>query len=184
MVPQRAGTEGANFDPDKPTIIFTHGMKITEGYNRRDLVSLWVDTNAQFQAKGYDPYMYYDQYFEILLEMGYNVGHFYWNQLSEISIDQDYRVWTSDIYDEDGKELAYQQSGSLYGRAPAARATGPSATPLKTPTPRSPYCSARPSRRGWARITANLGDWSGIAWAGNWFLPLRKTSSIKTSKAP
>jgi len=104
-VPQKAGTEGANFDPDKPTLIFTHGMKIAEGYGRRDLVSLWSGTNSQFKAKGYDPYMYYEQYYQVLLDMGYNVGHFYWNQLAEISIDEDYHVWTSDIYDEDGNDI-------------------------------------------------------------------------------
>ena len=104
-IPKKAGTEGANFDPNKPTLIFTHGMKITEGYNRRDLVSLWAATNGLFADKGYDPYMYYDEYYQILLEMGYNVGHFYWNQLAEISIDEDYRIWTSDLYDEDGNDL-------------------------------------------------------------------------------
>lgn len=113
-VPVRAGAEGANFDPDKPTIIFTHGMKITEGYNRRDLVSLWYDTNNQFRTKGYDSYMYYDQYYQVLLDMGYNVGHFYWNQLAEISIDEDYRIWSSDIYDADGNDvgLNYFVAGS------------------------------------------------------------------------
>lgn len=104
-IPKKAGTEGAHFDPDKPTLIFTHGMKITEGYGRRDLVSLWSGTNGQFKAKGYDAYMYYEQYYQILMEMGYNVGHFYWNQLAEISTDADYRIWTSDIYDEDGNDL-------------------------------------------------------------------------------
>lgn len=96
-VPKKAGTSGANFDPDKPTIIFTHGMKINEGYNRRDLVSLWAATNGEFTGKGYAPYMYFDQYYQVLLDMGYNVGQFYWNQLSEVSIDQDVRIWTSDI---------------------------------------------------------------------------------------
>jgi len=104
-IPVRAGTEGANFDPDKPTIIFTHGMKINEGYNRRDLVSLWAGTNGLFESAGYEPYMYYDEYYQILLQMGYNVGHFYWNQLAEISTDEDYRIWTSDLYDEEGNDV-------------------------------------------------------------------------------
>ena len=104
-IPKKAGTEGANFDPNKPTLIFTHGMKITEGYGRRDLVSLWSGTNGEFKNKGYDPYMYSDQYYQILLDMGYNVGHFYWNQLAEISIDEDFHVWTSDIYDADGNDI-------------------------------------------------------------------------------
>ena len=96
-IPKKAGTAGANFDAQKPTVIFTHGMKINEGYNRRDLVSLWGATNGEFAAKGYDEYMYEEQYYQVLLQAGYNVGHFYWNQLAEISIDQDVRIWTSDI---------------------------------------------------------------------------------------
>lgn len=96
VVPKKAGTTGANFDPNRPTIIFTHGMKTDEGYKCRDLVSLWGLTPSQFKAKGYEPYMYYDQYYQVLLDMGYNVGHFYWNQLAEIGITGDKRIWSSD----------------------------------------------------------------------------------------
>ncbi len=92
-IPVKAGTAGVEFDPTKPTIIFTHGMKYKEGYNRRDLLSTWEGTYDRF-AEGTFPYS--TQYFQKYIDMGYNVGHFYWNQLSEESIQGDPKIWSSD----------------------------------------------------------------------------------------
>ncbi|MGN0789268.1 MAG: hypothetical protein ACI4MY_04960 [Christensenellales bacterium] len=92
-IPVKVGTAGVEFDPTKPTIIFTHGMKYKEGYNRRDLLSTWEGTYDRF-AEGTFPYS--TQYFQKYIDMGYNVGHFYWNQLSEESIQGDPKIWSSD----------------------------------------------------------------------------------------
>lgn len=92
-IPVKAGTAGVEFDPTKPTIIFTHGMKINEGYNRRDLLSTWEGTYDRFD-EGNFPYS--TQYFQKYIDMGYNVGHFYWNQIAEENIDGDPKIWSSD----------------------------------------------------------------------------------------
>ncbi|MGN0797688.1 MAG: hypothetical protein ACI4M5_05705 [Christensenellales bacterium] len=92
-IPVKAGSAGVEFDKTKPTIIFTHGMKTNEGYNRRDLLSTWEGTYDRF-AEGSFPYS--TQYFQKYIDMGYNVGHFYWNQIAEENIDGDPKIWSSD----------------------------------------------------------------------------------------
>lgn len=91
-IPVKAGTAGVKFDKTKPTIIFTHGMKNDEGYHCRDLLSTWEGTYDRF-AEGSFPYS--TQYFQKYIDMGYNVGHFYWNQIAEESIDGDPKIWSS-----------------------------------------------------------------------------------------
>lgn len=82
-------------DPTKPTIIFAHGLKMNEGYQERDLFSLWFMTNDQFDSKNYDPYELEDQYYQTYINLGYNVGQFYWSQLSDDAIDCDKKIWSS-----------------------------------------------------------------------------------------
>ena len=92
-IPVKAGSAGVEFDKTKPTIIFTHGMKYEEGYNRRDLLSTWEGTYNRFD-EGSFPYS--TQYYQKYIDMGYNVGHFYWNQIAEENIDGDPKIWSSD----------------------------------------------------------------------------------------
>ncbi|MGN0771113.1 MAG: hypothetical protein ACI4MI_00810 [Christensenellales bacterium] len=90
-IPVKDGTEGIEIDPAKPTIIFTHGMKNNEGYNRRDLLSTWEGTYERFAS-----FPYSTEYYQKYIDMGYNVGHFYWNQLAEEGIQGDPKIWSSD----------------------------------------------------------------------------------------
>ena len=98
-IPKKYTNPNANFDPSKPTFLFTHGMKQGEGYHSRDLLSLCGYTDAQFEAAGYLTYEeetgYNVQFYQRLLQEGYNVGQFYWSQIAEESIDGDVKIWCS-----------------------------------------------------------------------------------------
>lgn len=82
-------------DKSKPTLIFAHGLKYKEGYKERDLLSLWFDTNRLFTSKGYSEFELEDEYYQLLIDEGYNVGQFYWSQLSDDSLDCDKKIWSS-----------------------------------------------------------------------------------------
>ena len=98
-IPKKYTNPNANFDPSKPTLLFTHGMKQNEGYNRRDLLSLCGGTDPQFTGAGYKTYEeetgYNVQFYQELLALGFNVGQFYWSQLAEEDISGDVKIWCS-----------------------------------------------------------------------------------------
>ncbi len=82
-------------DKSKPTLIFAHGWKQNEGYKERDLLSLWHGTNSQFEKAGFGSFEFDDAYYQTLIDLGYNVGHFYWNQLSDDALNCDEKIWSS-----------------------------------------------------------------------------------------
>lgn len=92
-VPVKWDADGVDFDPSRPTIIFTHGMKQNEGYRYRDILSAYEDTRVYMANDDVD---YNTEYYEYYLSNGYNVGHFYWNQIAEESIGGDVKIWSSD----------------------------------------------------------------------------------------
>ncbi|MBR4800650.1 MAG: hypothetical protein IK048_03150 [Clostridia bacterium] len=84
-------------DKTKPTLIFAHGMKTGEGYKSRDLLSLWFSTNTQFQNNGFGQFELEDDYYQILIDAGYNVGQFYWSQIADDDalFMGDKKIWSS-----------------------------------------------------------------------------------------
>ncbi len=94
-VPIKAGTEGAVFDPDKPTVIFAHGLKSEEGYNRRDVLTLWGNTEEYFADEGYGEFEFDTNFYQKYIDTGYNVGQFYWSQLSDDELNCDIKIWSS-----------------------------------------------------------------------------------------
>jgi hypothetical protein len=80
---------------DKPTVIFTHGLKQNEGYLREGL-SLKQMTETQLAKNNYDDYPYDPYFYNYYLELGYNVGIFYWNQLADDTPACDVKIWSSD----------------------------------------------------------------------------------------
>lgn len=107
-------------DKTKPTIIFAHGMKPSEGYKQRDLLSIYFDTNNTFDANGYDPFELNPDYYQVLIDAGYNVGHFYWSQIADddAMMLADKKVWSSTsmygttyvVNDGSGKRVQGDQS--------------------------------------------------------------------------
>lgn len=114
-VPVKWDNPNANFDSSRPTVIFTHGMKQNEGFYCRDILSTYEDTRGYMSSAGVD---YNTEYYEKYIDMGYNVGHFYWNQLSEESINGDKKIWSSDtdlgmryfVSDEGGNRVLGDES--------------------------------------------------------------------------
>ncbi len=86
------------FDPDKPTLLYTHGMKMgSESVDVREGLSLKDVAPSKLSQYGYDPYPYEDEFYEYYIEQGYNVGVFYWNQLAStfaLSIEED-KIWAT-----------------------------------------------------------------------------------------
>ena len=80
-------------DKTKPTFIFTHGWKENEGYRQRDLLSLWQNTNSEFRR--YGDFEFEPNFYQTLIDLGYNVGQFYWSQLSDDNVFCDAKIWTS-----------------------------------------------------------------------------------------
>lgn len=109
-VPVKWDSENVNFDSSRPTVIFTHGMKQNEGYYCRDILSAYEDTREYMASAGVD---YNTEYYDYYIDLGYNVGHFYWNQLSEENMFGDVKIWSSDtdigmryfVSDETGKRV-------------------------------------------------------------------------------
>ncbi len=94
-VPLKAGTEGAVFDSEKPTVIFAHGLKSEEGYNRRDVLTLWGNTEEYFDDEGFGEFEFDKNFYQYYIDTGYNVGHFYWSQLSDDELNCDIKIWSS-----------------------------------------------------------------------------------------
>ena len=69
--------EKAKLDKTKPTVIYAHGWKPSEGHMREGL-SLKGASKKEIGTYDYDPYFY-----NYYLENGWNVGCFYWNQLAD-----------------------------------------------------------------------------------------------------
>jgi len=64
IAPTKNGVENVCYDPDKPTIIFIHGMQMNYGYN------------------SYDPFYNPDG----VVKKGYNFGVFIWSQLADCTL--------------------------------------------------------------------------------------------------
>lgn len=87
--PIKAGEANCPYDPTKPTIIYSHGWKIDEGYYKREVLSVMMPDKYST-----DPDT--DYFAEMLLDE-YNVASFFWNQISdEDSWDSVVKVWTKD----------------------------------------------------------------------------------------
>ena len=82
-------------DKTKPTLIFAHGWKQNEGYQQRDLWSLWGGTNSEFHSKHFDDFEFETEFYQTLIDLGYNVGQFYWSQLSDDYVTCDEKIWSS-----------------------------------------------------------------------------------------
>lgn len=111
-IPKKQGNPNANFDPNKPTFIFTHGMKPGEGYRARDLISLCGSTDGYFADEGFVSYEeevpdYDPQFYLTLLNLGYNVGQFYWSQLAEEDITGDVKIWCSGTTYKERYKVSY-----------------------------------------------------------------------------
>lgn len=114
-IPVKWDSADVDFDPSRPTVIFTHGMKQNEGYYCRDIVSTYEDTRSYMSSAGVT---YDTEYYNYYLDNGYNIGHFYWNQLSEEGINGDMKIWSSDtelgmryfVSDEDGNRVQGDES--------------------------------------------------------------------------
>ena len=85
-------------DKTKPTLIFAHGWKQNEGYQQRDLLSLWGGTNSEFHSKYFGDFEYETEFYQTLIDLGYNVGQFYWSQLSDDLVSCDEKIWSSNGY--------------------------------------------------------------------------------------
>ena len=88
-LPVKAGTEGCNYDSTKPTIIYSHGWKWNEGFEKREVLSLMHPAYSEDADTDYFAAEY--------LDAGYNVASFFWNQIAdEPSWDSVTKVWTTD----------------------------------------------------------------------------------------
>ena len=79
-------------DKNKPTIIYTHGWKPDQS-NVREGVSLNSVTVGALKS----PYKYNTEYYDYYIDNGYNVGVFFWNQLSDEGLELiskvDRKIW-------------------------------------------------------------------------------------------
>lgn len=89
-----AAKDAQNFDPAKPTLIYTHGMKVNhEGLTDREGLSLKGNNEEYMTAAGFSPYLYEGEFYQPLIDQGYNVGIFYWNQLADCYFTEDDKFW-------------------------------------------------------------------------------------------
>lgn len=98
-----AANKATNFDPTKPTLIYAHGMKFDhEGLDCREGLSL-KDNNYENMVgvAKLDPYRYEEEFYQPLIDQGYNVGVFYWNQLADCLFKEEIKFWVTT--DADGK---------------------------------------------------------------------------------
>ena len=90
-------------DPSKPTIIYAHGWKPSDSHVREGL-SLKSESVSALSSKGYDEYEYDPEFYNYYIKNGYNVGVFYWNQLSgDEGMSCDSKIWWSN----GGKNMTY-----------------------------------------------------------------------------
>ncbi len=112
--------KATNYDPTKPTIVFAHGMKTAgEGIRCREGLSLKSGT----EEKMYGDYLYDPEFYNILIDKGYNVGMFYWNQLAYIPFTNDIRIWCVD--EEEGMTYAYRAANGDQKVSPKGDETNP-----------------------------------------------------------
>lgn len=91
-----AAKDATNFDPTKPTLIYTHGMKyMGEGITKREGLSLKDNNKENLNQKGFSDYEYEEEFYLPLLEEGYNVGVFFWNQLADVLMTEECRFWVT-----------------------------------------------------------------------------------------
>ena len=92
-----AADKATNFDPTKPTLIYAHGMKaLHEGLDCREGLSL-KDNNYEFMVnkKNLAAYKYDEEFYRPLIDQGYNVGVFFWNQLADCAFTEEYKFWVT-----------------------------------------------------------------------------------------
>lgn len=103
---QRIPVADYTVDTTKPTIIYTHGWKPYDSHFR-ECLSLKDDTDPAITKKGFKTYEdegYDPEFCNYYLERGYNVGVYFWNQLSgDESMTTDSKIWWSD----GGKNMTY-----------------------------------------------------------------------------
>ncbi|MBO4539416.1 MAG: carboxypeptidase regulatory-like domain-containing protein [Clostridia bacterium] len=111
-----AAKDATNYDPTKPTLIYAHGMKVGhEGLICREGLSL-KDNNYEYMVRkhGLSSYQYEEEFYQPLIDQGYNVGVFYWNQLADCSFTDECKFWTTTAgesfgyIDENGKRQITQ----------------------------------------------------------------------------
>ena len=92
-----AAKDATNYDPTKPTIIYAHGMKtLHEGLECREGLSL-KDNNYEYMVneKHLGAYKYEEEFYQPLLDQGYNVGMFFWNQLADCWFTEECKFWVT-----------------------------------------------------------------------------------------
>ena len=92
-------------DPNKPTLIYTHGWKPLEESKVREGLSLKPRTSNALDKQGFSAYPYDIEFYNYYLDKGYNIGVFYWNQLADDGMTYDVitKVWHSG----NGKNMRY-----------------------------------------------------------------------------
>ena len=90
-IPIKASDPACPYDPTKPTIIYSHGWKMDEGFEMREVLSLMhpsvsLDSDLDYFGEQY-------------LADGYNVASFFWNQIADEAEglwDSVKKVWTDE----------------------------------------------------------------------------------------
>ncbi len=112
-----AANKATNFDPTKPTLIYAHGMKMMhEGLKCREGLSL-KDNNYEYMVElmKFDPYKYEGEFYQPLIDQGYNVGVFYWNQLADCAFTEEIKFWvTTNNQDESCMTFSYTDENGKY----------------------------------------------------------------------
>ncbi len=91
-----AAKNATNYDPTKPTLIYAHGMKIGhEGLVCREGLSLKDNNYEHMQKHGFQAYKYDEEFYQPLIDQGYNVGVFFWNQLADCDFTEECKFWTT-----------------------------------------------------------------------------------------
>ncbi len=109
-----AADKATNFDPTKPTVIYAHGMKADhEGLKCREGLSL-KDNNYEFMVQKFhfEPYKYDEEFYRPLINAGYNVGVFFWNQLADCLFTEECKFWTTTS--GNGESFGYVDENGTY----------------------------------------------------------------------
>lgn len=110
-------------DPNKPTLIYTHGWKPLDESKAREGLSLKTKTEIALAENNFPVYPYDTEFYNYYLDKGYNVGVFYWNQLADegMTLDVITKVWHSG----DGKNMRYKTYADANAKSELTSADDP-----------------------------------------------------------
>lgn len=104
----RTPTADYEIDKTKPTLIYTHGWKPSNEWNVREDMSIKNKTVTRLKDDFGETYKFNEYFYDYYIQQGYNVGVFYWNQLSGTQqLTTDAKIWSVDDKDSMGMNYYY-----------------------------------------------------------------------------